>query len=86
MVHPRPMPGPAGGGSYVRQTDGSLTRVEDPPDEHPAGNAPRGADGRLMDAPPVAAAVSTWPGAPAATNPDMEAAAEATVDDDRVEG
>lgn len=60
------MGNPASGGSYVRQKDGSLTRVENPPDEHPAGNAPRGADGTMIGVDtPVSVPAQPAYGAPA---------------------
>lgn len=45
-----------GGGSYIIQADGTRVRVEEPTRAHPAGDAPRNAEGRVIgcDGLPVA--------------------------------
>ena len=39
---------PTGGGSYLRHPDGTLEQTEAPSRPHPDGDAPRGADGRVI--------------------------------------
>ncbi|WP_439547857.1 hypothetical protein [Falsiroseomonas sp.] len=45
-----------GGGSYIIQADGTRVRAEEPTRSHPAGDAPRNADGQVIgyDGLPVA--------------------------------
>ena len=61
---------PSGGGSYIRQKDGSLVRVEEPTAPHPEGDAPRTEDGAVIgtDGLPMPA-----PGPEAQPTPDEEA-------------
>ena len=60
---------PTEGGSYIRQPNGRLERVEEPTQPHPDGDAPRNEDGEVIGTQGVPIAP---PGPEALPTPDPE--------------